>query len=501
MKILLLNPPYRVKINNKYERFFVRAGSRWPYSEYKKISEPSIYRPFPFFLAYTAALLKKYNYEVEVIDAVALQYTKEEFLDKLATKNSDFVVIEIAPFSINDDVYISKMLKMKNKTSVVVAVGPFVPLLINYIKEKNIFDYAINGEYEFAVVELIKCLEKNKVVDIKGVINLKKDNFELTYTELIEPLDKLPLPYREIFPSNENPNINLYWDVFCQLRPAVQMHTSRGCPYRCYFCLWNQVVYRNGKYRTFSVNRVVDEIEYIIKNFDTKEIYIDDDDFTINKNHVRGICEEIIRRKLNIKWSCMGDAINLDEELVYLMAKSGCIGIKFGVENAHYEVLKKINKTVNIQKVRNLVNWCKKFGIKTHATFCFGLLGETKDSMIQTLIFAKSLDVDSIQFSIATPYPGTEFYSFTVNNNYLKNFDWLNYDGSCKCVVNYPNLTNEEIEKFYNKAFKKWFLNKVVNLNWLLRQIRFFLRTVFSSDLKYTILFIKRLLRKVFNIL
>jgi radical SAM superfamily enzyme YgiQ (UPF0313 family) len=277
-----------------------------------------------------------------VIDAVALQYTKEEFLDKLATKNSDFVVIEIAPFSINDDVYISKMLKMKNKTSVVVAVGPFVPLLINYIKEKNIFDYAINGEYEFAVVELIKCLEKNKVVDIKGVINLKKDNFELTYTELIKPLDKLPLPYREIFPSNENPNINLYWDVFCQLRPAVQMHTSRGCPYRCYFCLWNQVVYRNGKYRTFSVNRVVDEIEYIIKNFDTKEIYIDDDDFTINKNHVRGICEEIIRRKLNIKWSCMGDAINLDEELVYLMAKSGCIGIKFGVENAHYEVLKKL---------------------------------------------------------------------------------------------------------------------------------------------------------------
>jgi hypothetical protein len=88
-----------------------------------------------------------------------------------------------------------------------------------------------------------------------------------------------------------------------------------------------------------------------------------------------------------------------------------------------------------------------------------------------------------------------------VNNNYLKNFDWLNYDGSCKCVVNYPNLTNEEIEKFYNKAFKKWFLNKVVNLNWLLRQIRFFLRTVFSSDLEYTILFIKRLLRKVFNIL
>lgn len=500
MKILLLNPPFRVRLSSKYERFFVRAGSRWPYSEYKKISEPSIYRPFPFFLAYTAALLNKERYEVNVIDGVALQYTEKEFLSKVLSKKVDFVIIEIAPFSINSDINIAKKLKEENKNTKIVAVGPFVPLLIQYIKNNQVFDYCINGEYEFAVLNLIKHISKGQDIKIKGVVDLHKtDKVCIDHTDLIENLDDLPFPYREIFPSNENPDINVYWDVFCQLRPAVQIHTSRGCPYRCYFCLWNQVVYNEGKYRTFSIKRVVDEIEYIIKKFNAKEIYIDDDDFTINRNHVKGICEEIIRRKLNIKWSCMADAINLDEELIFLMAKSGCIGIKFGVESVSKEVLKFIGKPVKIEKVKNLVKWCNKYGIRTHATFTFGLLGETKQTMKESLEFAKRLDVDSIQFSIATPYPGTKFYSIVTSNNWLTDFDWLNYDGSCRCVVSYPNLKNYEIEKFYSIAFKQWFINKIINLKWLYRQIKIIFRMIITQELKYNVNFVKRLFSKIFG--
>lgn len=497
MKVLLLNPPYRVKVNNKYERFFVRAGSRWPYSEYKRISEPSIYRPFPFFLAYTASLLIKNGYKVEVIDGVALQYTKEEFLEKVLSKSVDVVVIEIAPFSINEDIELAKMLKSKNSFVITIAVGPFVPLLIEYIKEKNGFDYAVNGEYEFAVLEVVEFLKIEKEVKVKGVSNLKNEHLDSSYTGLIEPLDSLPFPSREIFPSNECSKIDEYWDVFCQLRPAVQMHTSRGCPYRCYFCLWNQVMYREGKYRTFSVKRVVDEMELIVKKFNAKEIYIDDDDFTINKNRVREICDEIMKRGLKLKWSFMGDAINLDEKLISRLSESGCIGIKFGVESANKEVLKTLGKPVNLEKVKDMVKWCKKYGIRTHATFTFGLYNETIGSLNETLEFAKKLDTDSVQFSIATPYPGTRFYNELISTNRINNFDWMNYDGSCRCVISYPGLSSDEIENIFKSAFKKWLICKFINPFWVLRQVKFLLRTIFSQRLKYNYIFIKRVVNKI----
>ncbi|MEO0224929.1 MAG: hypothetical protein ABIL76_07575, partial [candidate division WOR-3 bacterium] len=147
---------------------------------------------------------------------------------------------------------------------------------------------------------------------------------------------------------------------------------------------------------------------------------------------------------------------------------------------------------------KNLVKWCNKYGIRTHATFTFGLLGETKQTMKESLEFAKRLDVDSIQFSIATPYPGTKFYSIVTSNNWLTDFDWLNYDGSCRCVVSYPNLKNYEIEKLYSIAFKQWFINKIINLRWLYRQIKIIFRMMITQELKYNINFIKRLFSKIF---
>jgi radical SAM superfamily enzyme YgiQ (UPF0313 family) len=316
-------------------------------------------------------------------------------------------------------------------------------------------------------------------------------------TELVEPLDRFPFPLRDIFPSNDRPDINAYWDVFCQLRPAVQMQASRGCPYRCYFCLWNQVVYREGKYRTLSISRVVDEMEHIVNKYRAREIYIDDDDFTVNKKHVKGICREIQKRNLRINWSCMGNVANLDEETVYEMAAAGCIGIKFGVESASENVLKEIGKPVNLERVKNVVKWLKKYRIRSHATFTFGLLNETLDSMKKTLEFAKRLDTDSVQFSIATPYPGTKFYEILKKENMITELDWMNYDGSCRCVVNYPQLSSETIEKFYNKTFKKWLFYKLTDINWVVRQLGFLLRTFITQSKEYNIRFLKRIILKL----
>ena len=139
---------------------------------------------------------------------------------------------------------------------------------------------------------------------------------------------------------------------------------------------------------------VADEIEELIRRYGPNEIYFDDDDFTINKKQVIRICREIKNRGIKIKWSCMGDAINPDNEMIDEMASSGCIGMKFGVESGSPRVLEHLGKPVNLEHVRDICKLLAKHRIKSHATFSFGLSGESAESMKETLEYAKSLDVE-----------------------------------------------------------------------------------------------------------
>lgn len=254
------------------------------------------------------------------------------------------------------------------------------------------------------------------------------------------------------------------------------MHASRGCPYKCDFCLWNQVMYKNGKYRTFSAKRIVDEMEKMVKLYKAKEIYFDDDDFTINGNQVKEICETIISRKFKIKWSCMGDAINLNENLLDLMAESGCVGIKFGVETGSARMIKNLGKPLDLEKVKQLTKWCAKRKIKTHATFSLGLSGDDNKSTEETIDYLVNLDADTIQVSISTPFPGTEFFNYAKKNNLLKTKDWEKYDGKASEVTRHKIIDLNEIEKLRSIALKKWLFKRLTSLKWLLRQVYYFIR-------------------------
>ena len=502
MKVLLLNPPYRVPVGAGREKFFVRAGSRWPYSELKKISEPSLYRPFPFSIGYSAGLLKRRGAEVDVIDGVAAQMRETDFLDRAIASKADVVVIETAPFSVNSDIEIGRQLKKNNSSITVVAAGPFSALLLTTILEKGAtgIDQVICGEYEFAVCGLVEALTAGRPIHIQGVhaVLSGKAPGPVEYTQPFKELDALGVPARELFPLPEKPDIGAYWDVFCQYYPSAQMHTSRGCPYGCYFCVWPQVYYHGRAYRVFSTKHVVDEIHQLVEIHKVREIYIDDDDFSIDRQRVKNICSEIINRKISVAWSCMADASNLDEATVALMARSGCIGIKFGVESAAEEVLRHIGKPVDPEQVRKVVSWAAAHGIRTHATYTFGLLGETRRTMETTLEYAIKLNTDSVQFSIATPYPGTKFYEQLKQEGWLKSFDWQNYDGSVSCVVDYPQLSAGEIESWYSMAFGRWMTAMVFRPSWLLRQIRIIFRTIMSQTPAYKRLFAVRLLQKLF---
>jgi anaerobic magnesium-protoporphyrin IX monomethyl ester cyclase len=376
--------------------------------------------------------------------------------------------------------------------------GPHPTIFAQEILNKNPFvDVILLREYEFSCLATLKSnFDKKKMRNIKGIAFKDRNKFIKNESELID-VNKLPFPDRENVPIENKASPYVYWDDFCQLKPCIQMHASRGCPFRCNFCLWNQVMYCNKEYRPINAEKIVDEIEYCKKKYNAKEIYFDDDTFTGNKKHVLEICDEIKKRKIKIKWSCMGDAMITDTEMIDAMHKAGCIGIKFGVESADKKILQKIGKPINFEKIDNFLKECSKRKIKTHATFIFGMIGETRKSMKKTLDYVKDIDIDSVQFSVAVPLPGTRYYDEMDKKGRVLSKNWRDYDGK-HSIVNFE-LPNKEVEDFCANAVKKWSKHKKKDIKWLKRKMFFILRSTLNQGPRYFLQKSKSFFKSVFN--
>ncbi|HKQ39678.1 MAG TPA: radical SAM protein, partial [Verrucomicrobiae bacterium] len=231
-----------------------------------------------------------------------------------------------------------------------------------------------------------------------------------------------------------------------------------------------------GKHRCFPASRVVDEMIDARDRFGAREVYFDDDDFTVRKDHVLAICDEIQRRGLRLPWSVMGDAMVTDDETLTRMAQAGCIGMKFGLESADPEVLKRINKPLKVERVQRVVNTAQRLGIKTHMTVTFGLSGDTQESIERTFNFACNLDVDSVQFSVATPYPGTRFYHELKDAGRLNFQTWEDFDGANNAIFESESLDPVFVERFEATAHGRWLRHKMRDARWMLRQARYLAR-------------------------
>jgi len=172
----------------------------------------------------------------------------------------------------------------------------------------------------------------------------------------------------------------------------------------------------------------------------------------------------------------MGDAMATDEETLERMARAGCIGMKFGLESADPTVLKRIGKPIKLDRVRLVANTARRLGIKTHMTVTFGLSGETHESMQRTFDFACGLDIDSVQFSVGTPYPGTRFYEELKRNGRLKFERWEEFDGANNAVFDGEGLDPDFVERFQATVHGRWLRKKFRDPRWVIRQVRYLAR-------------------------
>jgi len=475
MKILLANPATRIEIDERRERYFIKAGSRWPWSCVKGKNKKNTNCFFPFFLAYTANILRNAGHNVWIIDGVAMDLAESEFVSKVQKINPDLIVIETATHAINYDLALSINLKKILPQVKIMLTGAHVTVFAQALLSKNDYiDFVALGEYEFTVLKLAEKLEE-ETHDflIEGLGYRIGDEIWVSDKKgFIDDINSLPYPAFDLFPSNDTPDLTIYRDGICTYKPAVTLHSSRGCPFRCDFCMWTQVMYDSGPYRMFHSKRVVDEMEYVVNKYGAQEIYFDDDDFCINRQHVLDICQEIKKRNFKIKWSCMGDAIICDKEIIRIMSASGCIFMKFGVESGNREILKNIGKPLDPEKAIKVAQWCRQYGIMTHATFSFGLDGETKETMQDTLQLANKIKFDTAQVSITTPFPGTRYYQKLVKRGFLKEKRWDSFDGTMTCAFDTTGLTAKEIELFRKKAIKSMVIHKIIDPIWLGRFLK-----------------------------
>lgn len=447
MRILLGNPPWTVGSG-----YGVRAGSRWPHVERNDVE----YVPFPFFLAHAASLLENHDYEVTLIDGVAERLTDDEYLNRVAGGAPDLVIQEVSTVSLDVDLQIvSRLREILGKETLIALCGlhkfMYGPEFLNCHRD---IDIVIVGEYELTALGLADQLSKRRPLsDVAGILFRDEQGVirDTGRRPLADPLELLGWPARHLLPMDR------YHDEPGSIpRPSVQMWASRGCPFKCVFCAWPQVMYGGNRYRARNVVDVVDEMEWLAKCWGFKSVYFDDDTFNVGRKRMLKLCDEITARQLVIPWAIMARADLMDGELLERMRAAGLYAVKYGVESADQNVLDGSGKCLDLKKAIETIQITKELGIKCHLTFMFGLPGDTRESAAKTMDLALELDPESVQFSIATPFPGSRFYEQMETAGHLQTKQWAQFDGYRRAVINTETMSAAELEDCVGEAYAGW---------------------------------------------
>jgi len=452
MKIMLVNAPW---INDS-TRYSVRSGARWAHVRPRR--KTIAYFPFPFAMAYATALLKRERIDARMLDAIALGLTSEQSLGEIRSFSPDMIVIDTSTPSIDVDLDFTRKIHACMPNVKMVLSGPHATALPEEVLAQSPAEAVVRGEYDYTLLEYIRCIREGNALET--ILGLSYRDGPVIRNNanrpLIQNLDELPYPERETLP------IDRYTDPACKLFPNGSLISSRGCPHRCTFCLESTVFFHSPSFRRRSAESVVEEMEYLVSRFGFHELYFDDSSFTAQHEHARAVSDEILRRNVKVSWSCMADA-NVDFDTLQLMRRAGCTGLKFGVETADPAGMQRINKNLELARVSDFMKYCRKLGIHTHGTFMFGLPGETRESIARTIEFAFSLNCTTSQFSVATPFPGTEFYRQAREHGWLTTSDWSRFDGGESPVIEYPGCSREDIIHGLETAKKRKILHLLSN--------------------------------------
>lgn len=416
----------------------------------------------PMDLAYMAAMIEKAGKTAIIKDYPTERRNISNFKKDLRKIKPDILVLSVTTPTLDLDIKCCTLAKKINPGIITVAKGAhFYEFDKEVLAKCKDLDIVIRGEVELAIYEITK---GKRFKEIKGIsYRSGKRIIRNKERPLLEDLDNLPFPARHLL------NNELYRFPDTGL-PYALILSGRGCPGGCIFCLVGKV--SGKKLRVRSVISIINEIESCIKNFNIRTFFFRADTFTWKKNWVKEFCEELIKRNLKIRWGTNSRVDTIDEEMVKMMKKAGCDVIGFGIESGNQEMLDKMGKNITLEKSQEAVRFCHKHKIKTLLFFIIGLPWENEQAIEDTINFAKELPGTFYNFSVAYPFPGTEFAKIARENNLLAKHTLSGFDYAKPAVKTFF-LSNEDLVFYRNKALRSIYFRPLYVLR-VLRQAKTF---------------------------
>lgn len=440
MRVAILNPMFG-KDFTKSARWFARSRGR--------------VQRHPDYLAYCAAVVEHAGHDLLFVDNQAQNWPSEAFVPTLKSFKPDMVVCQTSTPSIYSDIESARLFKQATG-AMTVFVGSHSSAMPEEVLTdgQGAVDACAIGEFDYTIRDLADGVP---LKDCDGIVwwdqGTLKRNPDRAY---IENLDEMP------FPAWHHLNIYDYRDG-AKLYPFLTSITGRGCRYRCSYCQIPQVM--NGhRYRTRSVENVVDEMAYNLRLFpDLKEIMFEDDTLTMRvaRDRLIALCEEMIRRKLPLSWSANARVDLNDLETLKLMKRSGCRMLCVGFEFGDQKILNNTKKGTTVDQMYTFAENAAKARLRIHGCFMFGGPDETWETAQKTIKMAEELPIDTAQFTGVVAYPGTTYYQWAKESGALTRSnwrDWVDGDYEQQGVVSLPTLSQEQVNQLIDEGLRRFYL-------------------------------------------
>lgn len=430
LRTLFLHPP-------SFEGFDGGAGSR--YQARREIR--SFW--YPTWLAQTAALVPGSR----LIDAPPAGLTPADVLP--LARDYELAVLHTSTPSFPYDVKMAETMKTENPNLRIGFVGGHVSSQREAsLRASRVIDFVTQNEFDLTIEEVARGVDLGAVAGLSwrnnGTVHHNRER------PVLENMDSLPYVV-DVY--KRDLEVHHYFIGYL-LHPYVSLYTGRGCRSKCTFCLWPQTV-GGQRYRTRSPEHVVEEIRLATRYFpEVKEYFFDDDTFTDDLPRAEAIARQL--GKLGVTWSCNAKA-NVPFETLKILKDNGLRLLLVGYESGSQQILNNVKKGLRIDIAKRFTRDAKGLGIKIHGTFIMGLPGETRETIQETIRYALEIDPDTIQASIAAPYPGTELYRAAQENGWLTGDRLVDDRGTQVSALSYLHLSQTEIFKSVEEFYRRFY--------------------------------------------
>jgi len=430
----------------------------------------------PIGLGYLATSLRKKGYKVKILDCIKEKVKPEDFFSILKRRKPDVLGLTIY----SSDLIVTKKyleeIKKINKNITTIIGGPHPSAMPKECFDfyQELLDFAFVGEAEIGFPLLIEKLEKTKRVkanslkNIPGLVWKHNDKLIINNPKFPIDLDSLGFPSWDLIKPETYPHAPL--GGFARRFPIAYILSSRSCPFQCTFCAAKAI--HGSIFRRRGLKDVMKEVKYLINKRGIKELHILDDNFTLNQSFVKEFCQSIINDKLNISWSC-SNGIRLDKidkETISLMKKAGCYSVAVGIESGSARILKHMRKKLTKEYIKKQVRLISKAGVEVTGLFILGYPAETKNNILETISFAKSLNLTRASFTTFVPLPGSEMWEYLEKKGRL-DLSQLNTLSYYRTDINYmKNVSQKDFRMLQKKAFIEFYLRPKIFLT-LAREI------------------------------